>query len=161
MNAKAEVKKLLPCHCTAPANERTTLPERSIRSIGGHHPHCVGNYHNAVTSALEARDNEIARLVELDKVSAKAHNQNLLELEDIRVQITELVQQRMTLLNDRAARDKEIAKLKDDLQRMAGFKPHRCVCVFENDETDPISECAYHEGMRAKIARLKAGHQIR
>lgn len=40
--------------------------------------------------ALEARDKEIRRLLELDKISAKAHNQNLLEMGDMRTTIAEL-----------------------------------------------------------------------
>lgn len=51
------------------------------------------------------------------------------------------------------SRDKEIAVLKAERQKAAGWQVNRCACVFEGDETDPVTECAYHKEMREAQAQ--------
>lgn len=88
----------------------------------------------AVAAALEARDKTIQRLLELDKVSAKAHNENLMEMAEMRSTIAKL--------------EAEIERLKAELEK-------RCM-----DYTDcNWKGCAIFYEMEARIARLEAKNE--
>jgi hypothetical protein len=77
---KLQAEKLLPCNCK----------DNMYYTRGKHLDSCFASRRPAVAAALRAQGAEIERLQALDKVSAKAHNSNLLEMGDMRRVIAQL-----------------------------------------------------------------------